>query len=606
MDCFALLAMTLPVFGHRSKSVFSSSISLVDQPTLGVEPKVSEAKQVRKSRSILGPKVPKKSLGMGIWLFPILALWFSLALGSRPFAPPDEGRYVEIPREMVATGDYVTPRLNGVKYFEKPPLFYWLQAGSIKLFGINEWSMRLWCVFFALLGCMGAYLFGKRFYHYRVGMASCLILATSPLYYALSRLIVLDMAMTTLLSLSLFSFLLAVYTPPGWARRLWAWGFYACSALGVLIKGLMALAIPGPVILIWALTANRWKNLWPAYLPSGTFIFLAIAVPWHLLVALKNPEFLHKYFIVEHVLRYTTSVHMRTQHFLFFVPVLILGFFPWTSVLGNAIRQALKTPSSGPQSEIVLFLLIWAGWTFGFFSFSNSKLVPYILPCFPPLALVLGIYWDKIWQVPSSSIARQGIWAFIISTVVLGTVSLIVLWRFPELIDHRPHLGFDFTILMGIFLALGTLAFILMRQNALRTTLTIMPVTSVILILFLIRVMPELQRPSIKPLAQTIQAIKEKEDIIGSYRVYYQDLPVYVDQIVTVIDVKGEMEFGCDREDCSKWMIAEKDFLGLWKSKKRLLIITRMTELVDLLQRHPTFHYIPLGVDQESILITNR
>lgn len=541
-----------------------------------------------------------------LWIAPLLALWFTLFLGNRPFASPDEGRYVEIPREMVVSGDYVTPRLNGVKYFEKPPLFYWLQAASIKIFGIHEWSMRLWCVFFGILGCVGTYLFGRRFYGSRVGMAACLILAMSPLYYALSRLIILDMAMTTLVSLSLFSFLLAVHTPPGIQRRLWAWAFYACSAFGVLTKGLMALAISGPVILIWALTTGRWKDLWPAYIPSGTLLFLAIAAPWHILASLKNPEFAYKYFIVEHFLRYTTSIHMRTQPLLFFVPVLLLGFFPWISLLGSAIRDGLKSDFTKEQRGITLFLLIWAGWTFGFFSISNSKLVPYILPCFPPLAVILGAYWIKIHQPEHADAAHRSVLIFAGLSGILSIGGLTTLWMMPQLIDHRPYLWIDFTVLTGAFLFLGTAAIFFLYQSHVRSALTTIPLAALILVISLIRLMPELQRPSIKPLAQVIQTHKNPSDIVGSYKAYYQDFPVYVDQIVTVIDAKGELEFGCEVEDCTQWMLDEKKFLQLWRGKRRLLIIARSTEIAALAQRDPTFYYLPLGTYQGNILITNK
>lgn len=541
-----------------------------------------------------------------LWIVPLLAIWFGLFLGNRPFATPDEGRYVEIPREMVTTGDYVTPRLNGVKYFEKPPLFYWIQAANIRLFGLHEWSMRLGCLLFGVLGCLATYLFGRRFYGAKAGMAACFILATSPLYYALSRLIILDMAVTTLISLSLFAFLLTVHTPPGYQRRLWAWAFYGCSALAVLTKGLMALAISGPVILIWALFTGRWKDLWPAYIPSGTLLFLALAAPWHLLASLKNPEFAHKYFIVEHFLRYTTSIHMRSQFFLFFVPVLLLGLFPWISLLWCAVRDGLTSQTPKAQRGITLFLLIWAGWTFGFFSVSNSKLIPYILPCFPPLALILGAYWVKLWQPESHKDVRNTILTLTAILGILTIAGMITLWMLPNLIDHRPHLWFDFTVLFGIFLTLGIVSLLFLYQKRLKLALCVMPVLSILLALAVIRLMPELQRPSIKPLAEIIQNLKQPGDVVGSYKSYYQDLPVYVNQVVSVVDVRGELEFGCDTEDCSQWMIDEKTFLNLWLGEKRLFIIAQSKEIEALTQRVPAFHYLPLGTNQSNVLITNK
>ncbi len=541
-----------------------------------------------------------------LWVIPLLVIWFALFLGNRPFASPDEGRYVEIPREMVETGDYVTPRLNGVKYFEKPPLFYWIQAATIRFFGIQEWAMRLGCVLFGILGCIGTYLFGRRFYGQKAGLAACLILAMSPLYYALSRLIILDMAVTSFVTLSLFSFLITVHTPPGRERRLWAWAFYACSALGVLTKGLMVLAISGPVILIWALATGRWKDLWPAYIPSGSLVFFTIAAPWHILATLQNPEFAHKYFVVEHFLRYTTSVHMRSQPLLFFVPVLLLGFFPWIGLLWSAIRDSLTSQSDKQERSVTLFLLIWAAWTFGFFSISNSKLVPYILPCFPPLALILGAYWNKIYQKGNENAARQGILIFSGFAALLSIGGLATLWFLPKLIDHKPYLWVDFTALAVGFLFFAFLALLFLYHRQVRKALAMVPLAALILIISIIRLMPELQQPSVKPLAQIIQSVKKPEDIVGSYKAYFQDLPVYVDQTVSVFDIKGELEFGCEVEDCSQWMMNEKEFLQLWRARKRLLIVARLREIEALQMRDPTFKYFLLGTSQGNVLVTNR
>jgi len=540
-----------------------------------------------------------------MWLIPLLSIWFALFLGNRPFASPDEGRYVEIPREMVASGDYITPRLNGVKYFEKPPLYYWLQAISIKAFGIQESAMRLWGVFFAMLGCMGTYFVGRRFFNPQAGIAAALILAASPLYYALSRLIILDMAITAFVSLSLWAFLVTIHTPPGRQRRLWAYAFYGCLSLGVLTKGLMALAIPGPVILIWALGTRRWKDLWPAYLPSGIFVFLAIAAPWHILAALENPDFIYKYFIVEHFMRYTTDVHMRTKPFWFFIPVLSLGLFPWISLLWSAVRQGFKTQNLD-QRSIMIFLLVWIGWTFGFFSVSNSKLVPYILPCFPPLALILGNYWVKIALPSFTPQWRQGILTFVSLAATLGIAGIITLWLKPELIDHRPYLWFDFTAIISILFILSGVAIFCLYQKWIKVSLTTLPLAAVMLVAAVIHLMPDLQRPSIKPLAEVILSLKKPGDIVGCYKAYYQDLPVYLQQTITVVDVKGELEFGCEAEDCSRWMMNEAPFLDLWQGNKRFFLVARQGEIEALAKRVPAFTYTLLAENQGNVLITNQ
>jgi 4-amino-4-deoxy-L-arabinose transferase-like glycosyltransferase len=407
-----------------------------------------------------------------------------------------------------------------------------------------------------------------------------------------------------LVSLSLFAFLATIYTPPGLQRRLWAYAFYGCSALGVLTKGLMALAIPGPVILIWILSTGRWKDLWPAYLPSGILVFLAIAAPWHILAALENPDFIHKYFVVEHLLRYTTSVHMRSKPFWFFAPVLLLGLFPWIGLLWGAIRNGLKTRNPDKRST-TFFLLIWVGWTFGFFSLSNSKLIPYILPCFPPIALILGDYWVKISLPTSTPQWRQGVFTFAGATVTLGVVGMAVLWLKPELIDHRPYLWFDFITIAILLMALSGAAIFCLYRKWVKLALATMPLAALVLVVMVIRLMPELQRPSIKPLAEIILSLKKPDDIVGCYKAYYQDLPVYLQQTITVVEAMGELEFGCKAEDCSRWMVNEAPFLDLWKGNKRLFFIARRSEIEDLAKRVPKFIYAILAENQGNVLVTN-
>src|SRR5512147_466528 len=214
----------------------------------------------------------------------VIGVFFCFMLGNRPLSVPDEGRYVEIPREMAVTGDYLTPRLNGVKYFEKPVLFYWLESLSIWLFGLDEFTLRLWPALLALAGCLAVYGAGRRLYGREAGILAAVVLATSGLYYALSRLIILDMPVTVLLTIALLVFLVGTHEPAGWRRRVLLWAFYAFMALAVLTKGLIGIFIPAMVIGAWILLLGEWRLLKAIELPSGLALFLLIAVPWHVLV----------------------------------------------------------------------------------------------------------------------------------------------------------------------------------------------------------------------------------------------------------------------------------------------------------------------------------
>src|SRR5450759_4910080 len=208
-----------------------------------------------------------------IFLTLLICLLFTFMLGNRPLSVPDESRYVEISREMAVSGNYLTPRLNSVKYFEKPVFFYWLEAFSIKLFGLNEFTLRLLPALLALFGCLavavsGAHLFGRL-----SGLLAAAVLGTSILYYSLSRAILLDMPVSVLLTLAFLSFLIGTHEALGLKRRLYLWGFYALAALAVLTKGLIGILIPGMVIGAWLLLLGEWRMLKTLYIPSGLALF---------------------------------------------------------------------------------------------------------------------------------------------------------------------------------------------------------------------------------------------------------------------------------------------------------------------------------------------
>ena len=212
-------------------------------------------------------------------LFLTIGLLFGIMLGNRPLSVPDEGRYVEIPREMATTGDYITPRLNNVKYFEKPALFYWLESLSIKLFGIREFTLRLWPALFALFGCLSVYAAGSMLYGRRAGLFAAAVLATNVLYYALSQAIILDMPVSIFLTAALLLFILGTREEPGIRRRLFMGGFFAFAALAALTKGLIGILIPGMVIGAWIVLLNEWRILKTMYLLSGIALFLQLRRP---------------------------------------------------------------------------------------------------------------------------------------------------------------------------------------------------------------------------------------------------------------------------------------------------------------------------------------
>jgi 4-amino-4-deoxy-L-arabinose transferase-like glycosyltransferase len=540
----------------------------------------------------------------------LLGLLFAIGLGRRALWEPDEGRYVEIPREMVQTGDYVTPRLNGVKYFEKPVLFYWLEAGAIKAFGINEWSMRLWPVLFAIMGCLATYAAGRKLYDRRTGWLAAGVLATTPLYYFLGRTVTLDMPVSALLTLTLLAFLLGTRAPPGRARRNYFWAFYALAALATLAKGLIGFVIPAMVIGAWIMILNEWRLLKSIYLPSGLLLFLIIAAPWHIAAARANPEFAYFYFVNEHFLRYLTKSHHRYQPPWFFIPVLLAGFYPWTAYLAQSLAGAWpKSWRARRESREMLFLVLWAVLVFAFFSFSDSKLVPYILPVLPPLALITARYLSAHWDEPSSAGIRAGPWVLLI----LGLLFLLALVLVPQHTPDRPRVA-EYTrvfggyawVILGSLLATAVIPFALSFRRRLPWTLAAVAVTGVLFLGVLDRGLAALDdQRSVKTLALILKSRLQPADEVMTYGEYYQDLPVYLGRRITVVDWKGELEFGMGVEDVSGWMIEDAAFWRHWDGPGRAYLLTSRGNY-DKLRAEGRGQFHLIAQTGPNVLVTNR
>ncbi len=438
------------------------------------------------------PPVPASALRDTLLLLLVLTLLFGFALGKRALWEPDEGRYAEIPREMVVTGDYVTPRLNGVKYFEKPPLFYWLQAGTIEAFGVSEWSLRLWPALFAVLGCLAVYLAGRRLYDRRTGLLAAAVLATNPLYYELGRAVTLDMAVSVMITVALLAFLLGVEQPPGHSRRSYMWTCYASAAFATLTKGLIGFVLPGLVIGTWIAVMGEWRQLKKMYLLSGAALFLVIAAPWHLVVAWVNPEFSYFYFVHEHFLRYLTRVHHRYEPVWFFVPVVLLGFYPWTIFLVQSVKANLPVSwARRHQRSRELFLLLWAVLVLAFFSLSSSKLIPYILPLLPPLALLIARYLAYMWDQAEDVSVRAAFWA-LLAVGVSGGVALALVVHFASHQEVMVALGWHAYALAGALLLAGFAPFIAGRLHGLSAGLLAIIVTWLVFLGALTLSLPQL------------------------------------------------------------------------------------------------------------------
>ncbi|HDR8922143.1 TPA: glycosyltransferase family 39 protein, partial [Burkholderia vietnamiensis] len=337
-------------------------------------------------------RLPLNRITLVLLLVALAIVWFA-PLGLRHLIPSDEGRYAEMAREMFVTGDWITPRYNGYKYFEKPPLQTWLNALTFAWFGIGEWQARLYTGLASFAGVLLVGYTGARLFNPLSGLLAAVVLACSPYWNLMGHFNALDMGLAFWMALSLCALLLA--QRPGLRAgsvRGWMWVCWAAMAFAVLSKGLVGLILPGAVLVLYTLIARDWALWKRLYLVSGLVIFFAIVTPWFVLVQQRNPEFFNFFFVVQQFRRYLTPEQNRPGPFYYFVPVLLVGFLPWLSVAWQSIRHALRMPRQPNGFSPMLVLLVWSAFIFLFFSASHSKLISYVLPIAPSLALIIGAY----------------------------------------------------------------------------------------------------------------------------------------------------------------------------------------------------------------------
>lgn len=354
-------------------------------------------------------------------LFAVFAvLWFA-NLDTRRLLHPDEGRYAEIAREMAASGDWVTPRLNDLKYFEKPPIQYWATAATYRLFGVHEWTARLWPALagFAAVLAIGyaGFAVGGR----ALGAFAAVALAGTVWHAGLAQVLSLDSGLSFFLALGFTGLVVAQREESGErARRAWMWVAWAGLAGATLSKGLIGVVLPGGALVVYSgLTRDfrLWRRL---HLVSGLALYFALTVPWFVAVARVNDEFLGFFFVHEHFQRFLTTEHRRGGAWHYFVPYALVGVLPWLTVLAyGAVRAWREGRANALGFSWQRFALVWAAFVFVFFSASGSKLPSYILPMFPPLALVVG--WLLIRLDPRTLIR------LVLPLVVAGSLLLAAL-----------------------------------------------------------------------------------------------------------------------------------------------------------------------------------
>ena len=494
----------------------------------------------------------------------LAAAWFT-GLGQRDLFQTDEGRYAEIPREMLVSGDWVTPRLDTLKYFEKPPLQYWGTAVSYELLGAGNASSRLWTALTGFLCILMTIFVGKRLFGAYAAWLAALPLVGSVYFVIMGHFNTLDMGVTFFMSGSLMAFLLAMEAWSIKAQRGWMYAAWVAAALATLSKGLEAVVLPGAVFLLYVGITRDWARFRQLYFIGGMLIYLLITAPWFLLVSLRNPEFPRFFFIHEHFERFLTTVHHRVEPWWFFIPILLFGlwcFLPqFLRALLNLVRRRGAAPGEG-RFDSVLFLWLWCGFIFLFFSLSDSKLGSYILPMFPALALLIGRELAYVKRRDAMLSALLGV-----------VLAIAALWQAPALQQHGGKVPVELyqaflPWLMagsGLLLLASAAAFLFAYFSRVAAGLVVLS-AGMFLAVQTVSAGAQVLSPvySQHQLALQMAPYAKPGVTIYSLDDYPQSLPFYLGRTMTVAAYQGELEFGIGQEP-QKWIPDLEAFASQWR-----------------------------------------
>jgi 4-amino-4-deoxy-L-arabinose transferase-like glycosyltransferase len=509
----------------------------------------------------------------------LAVIWLSI-LSARPLFNPDEGRYAEIPREMAGSGDWVIPHLNGLAYIEKPPLQYWATALSYQVLGPSEFAARFYTALTAL-GTLGLVaLAARRLWNPQAGWRAAAVLAGMLMFVVLGQLLTLDMSLSFYLTLSLVAFLLAQRAPSPEAWMALAWAAAGC---GVLTKGLVAAAIPAAVLILYSLYTrdfSPWRRL---RLRWGLPLFLLITVPWHWLAARRLPDFLDFFFVHEHLARYLTSAADREEPWWFFAAVFLAGSFPWTvsalRVLGGGWRR--RVSPTGGEFQPSVFLWIWVIFIGVFFSFSDSKLMPYILPVMPALALLIAAQPHKALRQDFSLTA----WLTVMAGAGLGVASL----NWARLIASSDRVQYFLPLARPLgqiaLLLLVSGAFVLVRGAREATRAGVfLGVGWCLAWLLLIRAAAWVAPVYSGVGLASALPVSDRGAPLYSVGTYDQTLTFYLRRTVTLVAYRGELDYGLGKAPAAE-VPDVAEFLRRWSSPAQAFAIMEKAMFDDLKNR---------------------
>jgi len=505
-------------------------------------------------------------------------LWFG-TISQRDLFDPDEGRYAVIPAAMVDTGDWLTPRLNDFKYFEKPVLQYWATAVAFKLFGKSNASARLWT---ALLGFSAALfsmfvafrLYGSRAAIYTFGLSISYLMVV-----AFGHYLTLDMALSAFLVIGIGSLVIAHSDQASESQtRNWMLIGWAALALATLTKGLVAVVLPAATVVVYSLWQRDWALWKKLHLVKGLLLYLLITAPWFIAVSNANTEFAEFFFIHEHFDRYTSEVHSREGPIYYFIPFLLLGICPWliTSLRALVSPDFRWLPDRPGQFDPERFMWTFVVVTFCFFSLGQSKLPGYILPVLPIIAVISG------GQIVSKGAVVNDRWVVLFLGVAFLAgafgVEYLASGHYPaeQWASYRPWIIGSGLLFLLSFTVLS------IRKIAHLPAFVAATVLSLASWLSIVSGATSLSESrSSKVIADIITQTLPAGVPVYSFQYFPEAAAFYLGRPITIVEYEGEMAMGI-RSEPEKHIKTQDEFLAEWQNLDQAAVVLKLNRLKNL------------------------
>jgi len=505
-------------------------------------------------------------------------LWFGM-LGQRDLFDPDEGRYAGIPAAMVDTGDWLTPRLNDFKYFEKPALQYWGTAVAFTLFGKSNTSARLWTALLGFSVALFSMFIAFRLYGRQAAVYAFLLSISYLMVVAFGHYLTLDMALSAFLVMGIGSLVIAHSSQSSASQtRNWMLVGWAALALATLTKGLVAIVLPAATVVVYSLWQRDWRLWKNLHLFKGLLLYLVITAPWFIAVSVANPEFAQFFFIHEHFDRYTSDVHSREGPIYYFIPYLLLGVCPW---LFTSLRSLVSPgfnwlPDKSGQFDPERFMWTFVVVTFCFFSLGQSKLPGYILPILPVIAVISG------GQIASRKEIGADRWVML----ALGLAFLMGAFGIEHLAsDHYPAQQWEAykPWIMGSGL-LYLLSFVVMSIRRIPRLpafagAAVLSLAAGLLVLSGANSLAESR--SSKVIADIITETLPAGVPVFSFQYYPEAAVFYLGRPVTIVEYEGEMAMGV-RLEPEKFIKTQDEFLAIWQNLDQAAVVVKLNRLKNL------------------------